>query len=89
MQGGSSVGQFPYFDLSTLRVMGVLQRISLCVALVSSVVIFMPRLNLGRPASAGRTTKRGFVFRLSAPVLAYPLWCAILSAFALPCLSPL
>lgn len=75
LQGGSSVGKFPYFDLSTLRVMGVLQRISLCVALVSAVVILMPRLSLARPASGSRTSsKRGLLSRLLAPVLAYPLW---------------
>ena len=54
--------------------MGVLQRISLCVAVVSLVVIFMPRLSLGRPASGRNAIKRGFLSRLLAPVLAYPLW---------------
>ena len=74
LQGGSSVNKFPYFDISTLRVMGVLQRISICVALVSAVVIFTPRLSLTRTVSSGRSSKRGTLLRLLAPVLTYPLW---------------
>jgi predicted acyltransferase len=37
-------GNFPYFDLSTLRVMGVLQRIAICYFIVSALFIFAPRM---------------------------------------------
>lgn len=38
-QGGVATGRFPNFDLATLRIMGVLQRISICYFVVSLIAI--------------------------------------------------
>ena len=40
MQGGAASGQFPSFDLSRLRVMGVLQRIAVAYLLAVLVIVF-------------------------------------------------
>lgn len=37
-------GNFPLYDLSTLRVMGVLQRIAICYFITTTFFIFAPRL---------------------------------------------
>ena len=51
MQGGSSVGQFPHFVLSTLRVSGRHQRISLCI--VNDLKAFMSA-SMQRRSSVGQ-----------------------------------
>jgi len=43
IQGGAATGAFPAWDLAQLRYCGVLQRIALCFALVSVIVLYLPQ----------------------------------------------
>lgn len=88
IQGGVATGRFPSFDLSTLRIMGVLQRISICYLLVSLMAIAIlpmrkPDRRTGTQIIDGPTNEapKGFVSCTPAQIYLWGAAVAILIAY--------